>query len=83
MTMMNQLKSGEYARIVEINVEEEIKKSLYLKDIKEGCIIRVISSYNSTIIELNNRIFVVGYKIAKKIRIIHMKNNKSTQTIIS
>jgi len=81
--MMNQLKSGEYARIVEINVEEEIKKSLYLKDIKEGCIIRVISSYNSTIIELNNRIFVVGYKIAKKIRIIHMKNNKSTQTIIS
>ncbi len=83
MTMMNQLKSGEYARIVEINIKEEMKQRLYLKDIREGCIIRVISSYNSTIIEMNNRIFAVGYEIAKRIRIINIKNHKFVKSYVT
>lgn len=76
MTMLHQLKSGNYARIVEINVKEEILQRFYLKNIKEGHIVRVICSYHNLIIDINNRIFAIGYDIAKEIRIIHIKNHK-------
>ena len=45
MTMLNQLKSGDMARIVAFENESELKKKFVSKRILEGSIIRIISCF--------------------------------------
>ena len=70
--MLNQLQSGEYARIVTIENVETLKSILATKGIIEGCIIRMISRFNPIIFESNMRIFALGRGSAEKIRVIRI-----------
>jgi Fe2+ transport system protein FeoA len=68
--MLHQLQSGEYARIVTIENIEKLKTLLATKGIIEGCIIRLISTFDPLIFESDMRIFALGHSLAEKIRVI-------------
>ena len=70
MTMLDQLKPGELARIVAINEEHELRQKFYLRGITEGNLARVISSYGLITIEIGRKTFAIGRGIAQKIRVI-------------
>ena len=57
MTMLNQLNSGDIARIIDIGCEPEYTKKFISNGITEGNIIRIISSFGSITFNVNSRIF--------------------------
>lgn len=73
MTTLEQLKPGEFARIVSINTGQSLKHKLSSKGVIEGCLLRVISSHYHIVIDTNKKIFAIGHEIAEKIRIIRIK----------
>lgn len=73
MTMLNQLKSGDIARIVAFENGFELKKKFVSKGISEGSIIRIISCFNLISFNVNSKIFSVSNGIAENIRVIELK----------
>ena len=72
MTMLNQLKSGDIARIIDIDCEPEFTKKFISSGITEGNIIRIISSFGSIIFNVNSRIFSISKGLAKNVRVIKL-----------
>ena len=70
MTMLNQLKPNELARIVAIDGEHILRQKLFSKGITENSIIRVISSYGLITFEIGRKTFAIGRGMAQKIRVI-------------
>ena len=70
MTMLDQLKSDELARIVAIDEEHGLRQKLFSRGITEDRIVRVISSYGLITFEIGRKTFAIGRGIAQKIRVI-------------
>jgi len=70
MTMLDQLKPDELARIVAIDEEHGLGQKFSLRGITEGSLARVISSYGLITIEIGEKTFAIGRGIAQKIRVI-------------
>lgn len=70
MTMLDQLKPDELARIVAIDEEHGLRQNLFSRGITEDRIVRVISSYGLITFEIGRKTFAIGRGIAQKIRVI-------------
>ena len=70
MTMLDQLKPDELARIVAIDGEHGLRQKLFSRGITEDNIVRVISSYGLITFEIGRKTFAIGRGIAQKIRVI-------------
>ena len=70
MTMLDQLKPDELARIVAIDGEHGLRQKLFSRGINEDNIVRVISSYGLITFEIGRKTFAIGRGIAQKIRVI-------------
>ena len=70
MTMLNQLKSGDIARIVTFENGSELKKKFISKGILEGSIIRIISHFGLITFDVNSKIFSASNGIAENVRVI-------------
>jgi len=73
MTMLNQLKYGDIARIVAFENGSELKKKFVSKGILEGSIIRVISCLGLITFNVDSKIFSVSNGIAENVRVIELK----------
>jgi Fe2+ transport system protein FeoA len=73
MTMLNQLKSGDIARIVVFHNNFHIKERFFSKGITEGSIIKIISSFGLITFNLNSKMFSVSKSIAENVRVIKIK----------
>jgi len=73
MTMLNQLKSGDIARIVVIHKNTNLKTKIRLKKISAGSIIRIISSFGTITFNSNSKIFSVSNSITENVRVIKIK----------
>ena len=66
-----ELQPGEWARIISIEGGHRFRQRLYLRGIKEGDIIRMVSSIQGpVVVEANRSIIALGRGMARKIRII-------------
>jgi len=66
-----ELQPGEWARIINIEGGRGLRQRLYLRGVKEGDTIRVISSIQGpVVIEANRSVIALGRGMAQKIRII-------------
>jgi len=74
MTMLNQLKSGDIARIVAFENGSELKKKFVSKGIFEGSIIRIISCFGLITFNVDSKMFSVSNGIAENIRVIEVKD---------
>jgi Fe2+ transport system protein FeoA len=72
MVMLNQLKSGSFARIVKIENRSFIRKKLNSKGIFEGSFIRVISCFGLIVFKIEKKTFSIDDKLAEKIRVIEL-----------
>jgi Fe2+ transport system protein FeoA len=70
MTRLHQLRNGEYARLVEIDHDQAIKKRCESKGIIEGSIISVISSRWVVVFRIDSSVYVLSRHIAEHIRVI-------------
>jgi len=70
MTMLDQLKSGNIARIVAFKNESELKRKFVEKGILEGSLIRIISCFGLITFNVDSKIFSVSNGIAKNVRVI-------------
>lgn len=73
MTMLNQLKSGDIARIVAFENGSELKKKFVSKGILEGSIIRIISCFGLITFNVDSKIFSVSNGIAENVRVINVQ----------
>ena len=73
MTMLDQLKSGNIARIVAFKNESELKRKFVEKGILEGSLIRIISCFGLITFNVDSKIFSVSNGIAKNVRVIEVK----------
>ena len=66
-----ELQPGEWARIINIEGGRGLRQRLYLRGVKEGAAIRIVSSiHGPVVIEVNRSIIALGRGMARKIRII-------------
>jgi len=66
-----ELQPGEWARIINIEGGQRFRQRLYLRGMKEGDTVRVVSSIRGpVVIEVNRSIIALGRGMARKIRII-------------
>jgi Fe2+ transport system protein FeoA len=66
-----ELQPGEWARIISIEGGHHFRQRLYLRGIKEGDIVRMVSSIRGpVVVEVNRSIIALGRGMARKIRII-------------
>ena len=72
MTMLNQLTSGTFARIVSFEENSELKMEFISKGIAEGSTVRIISCFGLITFSANSKIFSVSYGIAEKVRVIQI-----------
>jgi len=73
MTMLNQLKSGDIARIISLENEHVLKKKFISNILTEGNIIRIISHFGLITFSINSKIFSVSSGIANNIGVIKIK----------
>jgi len=73
MTMLNQLKSGDIARIVAFESGSELKKKFVSKGILEGSIIRIISYFGLITFACNAKLFSVSKIIAENVIVIKIQ----------
>lgn len=71
--MLNQLKSGDIARIVAFENGSELKKKFVSKGILEGSIIRIISCFGLITFNGDSKIFSVSNGISENVRVIEVK----------
>jgi len=68
---LNELKPGEWARILTIEGGRGVRQKLLLRGISEGSIVRMVSCYQGPIVvEVDRSIVALGRGIAKKIKVI-------------
>ncbi len=72
MTMLNHLKSGEVARIINFDDVPEINNKFISNGILEGDIIRIISCFGLITFNVNSKIFSISKALAKKVRVIKL-----------
>jgi ferrous iron transport protein A len=72
MTMLDQLKLDELARIVAIDEKHGLRQKLISRGITEGSIVRVISSYGLITFEIGRKTIAIGCGMAQKIRVIRV-----------
>jgi len=72
MVMLNQLKSGSYARIVKFENRQYIREKLYSKGIMEGTIIKIISCFGLIVFRIDKKIYSIDNRIANDIRVIEL-----------
>jgi len=66
-----ELQPGEWARIINIEGGRRFRQRLYLRGIKEGDTIRMISSIQGpVVVEANRSVIALGRGMARKIRIL-------------
>ena len=73
MTMLHQLKSGEIARIIKFENASIYEKQFISNGVKEGSIIRVISSFGLITFSVNSKLFSISHNIAKHVRVISLR----------
>jgi len=74
MTMLNQLKTGDIARIVCFkNCSSEYKNKFFTKGVSEGSIIRIISCFGLITFCVISKILSVSYGIAENVRVIKIQ----------
>jgi len=71
MTYLNELKSGDFARIVEIKNAIDLNNLFASKGLSEGSFIKIISCFGNIVFESNRRKFVISKVFAGRIRVIH------------
>ena len=71
MTYLNELKSGDFARVVEIKNVVDINNLFVSKGLLEGSFIKIISCFGNIVFESNKKIYVISKGIAERIRVIH------------
>ena len=79
MVMLHQLRSGDIVRIVAFMENDYFKDEFISKGIREGSIIRIVSSYGLITFSYNSKIFSVSKGYAENVRVvkvvaIHIKN---------
>ena len=70
MTMLDQLKSGDVARIVAFENGTEFKKKFISKGIAEGSFIRAISCFGLITFAVQSKTFTISKNIAENVRVI-------------
>lgn len=78
MTMLNQLKSGDVARIIKFDDEPEITNKFISKGISEGDIIKIISCFGLITFKVNSKIFSINKVLAKNVRVIKLIHQHHT-----
>jgi Fe2+ transport system protein FeoA len=73
MTLLNQLKSGDIARIIAFENGDELKKKFVSREIKEGSIVRIISCFGLITFNTGSKIFSVSKGIAENVEVIKIK----------
>jgi len=76
MTYINDLKPGDFARIVEI--EKILDSNHFFTSLKslEGCFIKITSDFNNLVFTSYGKTFVISKGFTKKIRVIKLYYNK-------
>jgi len=77
MTMLNQLKSADIARIINFDDVPEIKNKFISYGITKGDIIRIISCFGLITFNANSKIFTISKVLAKNIRVIKLSSKSS------
>ena len=72
MTMLNQLTSGTFARIVSFEENSELKMEFISKGIAEGSTVRIISCFGLITLDVNLKIFSISKVFAKKVKVIKL-----------
>ena len=72
MTMLNQLKAGDIARIINLDEKSEITNTFISNGISEGNIIRVISCFGLITFNVNSKIFSISKALGKNVRVIKL-----------
>ena len=72
MTMLNQLKAGDIARIINFDEKSEITNTFISYGISEGDIIRVISCFGLITFNVNSKIFSISKALGKNVRVIKL-----------
>jgi len=69
--MLNELRPGEWGRIIAIGGGWGIRQRLSLRGISEGTIVRMIScGHGPTVVEVNRSIIALGRGMTQKIRVM-------------
>ena len=67
--ILQQLKTGDLARIIAIEGGRNLRQNLSLRGISEGSIIRVVSNMGPVTVEIDRNTVAVGRGMAQKIRV--------------
>jgi hypothetical protein len=70
MTYLNELKHGDFARIVEIEDISDSTECFPSIRLLEGCFIVIVSCFGNIVFTSERKTFVVSKNLAKKIRVI-------------
>ena len=76
MAVLNQLKSGDIARIVAFKNGSKLKKKFVSKGILADSFIEIISCFGLVTFSMDSRIFSVSNSIAENVRVIKLKTHK-------
>ena len=72
MMMLNQLKSGEIAKIISIEGGHGLRQKLSLRGVSEGNFVRVISNQGPVTVEVNRNTVSIGRGMAQRIRVMRV-----------
>lgn len=70
--LLSQLRSGDLARIVAVEGGYGMKEKLMAMGIREGRIIRVISTHGPIVVETKDGMVSLGRGIARKIEVVRL-----------
>ena len=74
--VLSQLRTGETARIIAIEGGRGLRQKLFLRGLFEGKVVRVISNYGPTTVEVDRSVVAVGRGMARKIVVTRNRQHR-------
>lgn len=71
--VLTQLTAGEKARIVGVTGGRGLKQKLFLRGLKEGKVLRVVSSHGPVTVEIDRNVIAMGRGMAQKVVVQRLK----------
>jgi len=68
--MLSEMRSGNLARVINIDGGNRMRQSLHLRGVAEGSVLRVVSNTGPVTVEVNGNIICIGRGMAERIRLI-------------
>jgi ferrous iron transport protein A len=70
--MLTQLKTGDIAKIIDIDGGNHHRHKLSLRGITEGSIVRIISNLGPVTVEIDRNVVSIGRGMAHRIRVLRV-----------